>query len=73
MAQKKMTFESALQRLEEIVELAETGEISLDDSLKMFEEGNKLIKFCLNSLDAAEKKIQYLNKDDKEESQTNLL
>ncbi|MGD9486829.1 MAG: exodeoxyribonuclease VII small subunit [Calditrichaceae bacterium] len=73
MASKKMTFESALQRLEEIVEQAEKGEISLDESLKMFEEGSNLIKYCLKSLDAAEKKIQLLSKGDKEEFQLDLL
>ncbi|MGD9899976.1 MAG: exodeoxyribonuclease VII small subunit [Calditrichaceae bacterium] len=73
MSQKKMTFESALQRLEEIVQQVESGESSLDDSLKMFEEGSKLIKFCLKSLDAAEKKIQVLNKGDEEDFQLDLL
>ena len=51
-----MSFEKRLKRLEEIVEKMEEGEISLDDSLKLFEEGVKLSKECNQDLDKAEKR-----------------
>ena len=57
---EKQTFESALQRLEEIVAQLEKGEINLNEMLKIYEEGAKLIKFCLDKLDDAESKIKLL-------------
>ncbi len=57
---KKLTFEQALSRLEEIVSQLESGEISLEESLKSFEEGKQLVKLCLTKLEEAEKKIQKL-------------
>lgn len=57
---KKMTFESALKRLEEIVTELEAGEIALDDSIKVFEEGNKLVTFCMEKLGSAERRIKKL-------------
>lgn len=56
-------FEKALQRLETIVTELEQGELSLDDSLRIFEEGVKLSKTCLKMLDEAERKIEILVKD----------
>lgn len=53
----EMTFEQAIKRLEEIVRLLEGGEISLDDSIKLFEEGTKLTAFCSQTLQTAEQKI----------------
>ena len=58
MAEKK--FEDAMERLEEIVENLEGGELSLEDALKVFEEGMKLIKFCSDKLEEAEKKVTML-------------
>jgi exodeoxyribonuclease VII small subunit len=55
---KKMTFESALERLNEIVEQLESGEKPLDESLKLFEEGSALASFCYKKLSAAEQKIK---------------
>ena len=60
---KKMTFEKAMQKLEEIVKELETGELSLEDSLKKFEEGVKLTKYCSCMLDETEKKVALLLKD----------
>lgn len=61
MAKKEnLTFESATQRLEEIVKLLERGNSSLDESLKLYEEGVSLVRFCNESLDNAEKKIKML-------------
>ena len=58
MAEKK--FEEAVERLEEIVEQLETGELPLDQALKIFEEGMRLIKFCSGKLEEAEKKVSLL-------------
>jgi len=55
-----MVFEKKLTRLEEIVEKMEAGELSLDDSLKHFEEGVKLSKDCHKQLSEAEQKVQVL-------------
>ena len=57
MAEKK-TFEDALIRLEEIVRQLEEGKINLDEMLKIYDEGAKLIQFCLSKLDDAENKIK---------------
>ncbi len=56
-------FESAVKRLEEIVNRLEAGDIPLDDSIKLFEEGVKLYQICLKRLDEAEKKVEILLKD----------
>ena len=61
MPKQAKTFESALKRLEKIVNNMESGEISLDDSINALEEGNELVKFCLGKLDSAEKKVKKLN------------
>ncbi len=63
MSAKKPTFEESLARLEEIVRLLENGEIPLDDSLKLFEEGVKLVKLCGSKLDEAERKVTVLIKN----------
>jgi exodeoxyribonuclease VII small subunit len=57
---KEMKFEAALGRLESIVKKLEEGEGSLDESLRMFEEGVRLARFCGEKLDAAERKIEQL-------------
>lgn len=56
-------FEQALARLETIVSELEKGDLSLDDSLKIFEEGVKLSKTCLKMLDDAERKVEILIQD----------
>lgn len=61
MAESK--FEKDLERLEAIVQALEEGELSLDDSLKRFEEGIKLARRCEKSLTEAEKKIEILTKN----------
>jgi exodeoxyribonuclease VII small subunit len=57
-------FEDALQRLEEIVDRLETGELPLEDSLKVFEEGVALARRCSKYLEEAEKRIELLTKDE---------
>lgn len=54
------TFEDSMNELETIVSRLETGDITLDDSLKLFEEGIKLAKSCQVTLDEAEKKVKIL-------------
>lgn len=56
-------FEDALARLETIVSELEKGDLSLDQSLKIFEEGIKLSKTCLKMLDEAERKVEILVQD----------
>jgi len=52
-----------MQRLEEIVQSLEGGALSLEESLKAFEEGMKLLKFCSNKLEEAEQKVSLLVKE----------
>lgn len=54
---ENLTFEAALSRLEETVRLLESGNVPLDDSLALFEEGIALVRFCNNKLDSAEQKV----------------
>lgn len=61
MAEKK--FEAALARLEEIVNSLESGELGLEQSLKLFEEGVKLARICNSRLEEAERKVEILLKD----------
>jgi len=56
----KEKFEDALEKLENIVKKMETGELPLDDALKSFEEGIKLIRFCQAKLDEAERRVEML-------------
>jgi exodeoxyribonuclease VII small subunit len=60
---KELTFESAVNRLEAIVESMEKGEIALEKALELFGEGQKLLKFCQGKLNEAEKKLKILEKD----------
>tara|TARA_B100001093_G_C26174005_1_gene736972 strand:+ start:14 stop:250 length:237 start_codon:yes stop_codon:yes gene_type:complete len=71
MAEEKIyPFEEALEKLSALVEKMESGDLSLEESLKIFEEGIKLSKDCQNALADAEKKVQALSL---EEDQTNTL
>ena len=70
MPRKKSTtlFEDSLAELEQVVELLEQGDISLEESLKSFERGVKLTRTCQKALQEAEQKVQILL--DKNEQQT---
>ena len=59
-AKPKLKFEEAMARLQEIVEKLESGEESLEDSMKLFEEGAKLSALCYETLYKAEQKIPEL-------------
>jgi len=61
MAQKN--FETSMKRLEEIVHELEKGDLPLEESLKVFEEGMSLIKFCSERLEEVEKKVTMLVKE----------
>lgn len=61
---KEIKFEAALGKLEEIVGRMEGGDLSLDESLKLFEEGVRLARHCSSRLDAAEKKIEILMRNE---------
>jgi exodeoxyribonuclease VII small subunit len=64
----ELKFEEALNRLEEIVNSLESGGLTLNEALKTFEEGVKLIKFCNQELNKAEKKIEIVLQEDEEYS-----
>lgn len=68
MMNQKMTFESAVARLNEIVEQLECGDESLENSLKLYEEGSALASFCYKKLSTAEQKIKKIS--DLEERKT---
>ena len=55
-------FETSLKKLEEVVRRLEGGSLSLEDSLKAFEEGVKHAAFCSKKLDEAERKVEVLLK-----------
>lgn len=58
------TFEQSIAELEEIVEQLENGDVTLDESLGLFEKGIKLSKSCQKMLDTAEKKVSILMTND---------
>ncbi len=66
--EQKPSFEVALERLQVSVKKLESGELSLEDSLKQFEEGVKLTRICQEYLKAAEQKIEVLAKGSSGES-----
>ena len=57
-----ITFEAAMKRLEEITVLLENGQLSLEDSMKLFEEGSALLRRCGDALDEAEQQVVRLRK-----------
>ena len=59
-SKKEPDFETALTELEELVENLEQGDISLEESLKLFERGVTLTRSCQTSLKEAEQKVQIL-------------
>jgi exodeoxyribonuclease VII small subunit len=56
----KEKFEEALEKLEEIVKRMEAGEMTLEESLKAFEEGIKLARLCAKKLDEADRRVELL-------------
>jgi exodeoxyribonuclease VII small subunit len=62
----KDKFEEALGRLEDIVKKMEAGDMTLEESLKAFEEGIKLARLCSRKLDEAERRVEILLKQEEE-------
>jgi exodeoxyribonuclease VII small subunit len=60
--QRKGDFEKSLARLEEVVKRLESAELSLDDAMKLFEEGVKLSRDCQKQLEEAEGRVEILLK-----------
>ena len=58
MSEPKMSFENNMQRLEQIVRALERGDVPLDESLKLFQEGTDLVRTCQNMLDNAKQQVQ---------------
>lgn len=58
---KEITLEQALEKLEKITEIMQSGDISVDEALKLFEEGTQLVALCREKLDKAEFKISELS------------
>ena len=63
MNKKSLTFEQSMDRLEEIVRKIEQGNVPLEEALKLFEEGTKLVDSCAALLDKAELKVLEMTKD----------
>ena len=59
---EQMTFEQKISRLENIVTRLEKGDVQLDESLKLFEEGTQLVSACRKELDKAEQQVVKLMK-----------
>lgn len=64
MSEKKLKFEDALARLERIVAEMEGGDLPLDDMLKRFEEGRKLVQFCTSELESIRQRIEKVTSAD---------
>lgn len=64
MMNKNVTFETAISELEGIVQKLEEGNLSLDDSIEVYQRGIELSNFCSKKLDSAERKIMMLVQDE---------
>jgi exodeoxyribonuclease VII small subunit len=69
----EVKFEKAMKRLEQIVEDLEKGDLDIDKSLEMFEEGIKMSRLCSQKLAEAESKIEKLTQDKKGDLTTQLF
>jgi exodeoxyribonuclease VII small subunit len=59
-AEKELSFEQAMERLEKLVAELEGGDLPLERSLRIFEEGVRLVRFCSDRLHAAERRVREL-------------
>jgi len=74
MEKKNDSFEAAIEELEEIIEKMEKGDMTLDESIKFFQKGIELSKFCSEKLDEAERKITILlEKNNGETEETDFI
>ena len=67
---KYKEFEEALARLEKIVEQLEKGDLALEASMKLFEEGIQISRFCTSKLEEAERKVEILLQSSKGQQRT---
>lgn len=67
--EKEIKFEEAMARLEAVVDRLESGELPLEESLRLFEEGVHLTKVCSHRLEEAERRITILLKNERGEMQ----
>ena len=65
----EISFETAVERLEQIVEAMESDKLPLADLLVRYEEGTRLVKLCQQQLSAAEKRIEIITRNAKGEPQ----
>jgi exodeoxyribonuclease VII small subunit len=65
---EKLSYEEALNELEELVKTLESGENDLQTTLQYFERGQKLASYCISLLDDAEEKVEELMKGEDESS-----
>ena len=65
---ENMSYEAAAKELEEIIGKLESGEVSLDDSIKLYSRGMELSKYCKDKLDSIVKQIRILSEDGTSES-----
>ncbi len=61
------SYEEALEQLEALIDRIESGELGLEESIRHYEEGSKLIRHCRDILDAAESRIAEVSGDDRVE------
>lgn len=59
----KKSFEDNMQRLEQIVQIVEQGDLPLEESLKLFQEGTKLVQKCQDMLDKAQLQVTEITAD----------
>ncbi len=62
--EKKLNFEEAVKQLAEIVKSLESGEVPLDESIALYEQGMKLSKQCTELLENAEQKVRFLQQNE---------
>ena len=72
MENNAFVFEAAMKRIEEIVSALEKGDVALDKSLALYQEGAELIKKCSTALDTAEQKVSMLIKGEDGPAQTDF-
>ncbi len=63
MSRKKLNFEESMARLEQIVRAMERGDVALEESLKLFQEGTELVKNCQKMLDDAQLQVKKIMTD----------
>jgi exodeoxyribonuclease VII small subunit len=58
------SFEASLKRLEEVLDSLEHGDLPLEEAMRAFEEGVRLVRFCHQKLDEVERRVELLLKDE---------